>query len=823
MKILIVDDNPDDRRVLRYLIQQRGHQAVEAQNGVEGLQRAHDDPPDLIISDALMPEMDGYQFLRAVKQDERLRAIPFVFYTSSYREDKDVRLALSLGADAFLVKPIEPIELWARIESLLQAERKQAAPVPSLVQEDAEYLKRYSEVVATKLEKKVRELEQTLQQQRRTEQALRVSEDRLRSTLEAAEIVAWEVNPVTGAHFEAGPVGKVFGRGEGFSHPRVEDFAESIHPEDRPRVLERLARALRGEAEYAVEYRILLPDGTVRWLAAHGDLQRDSEGRPARLLGIASDITERKQAEAALERDEAQLAAIYDHAPVMMCLINERREVERMNRAMAELAGAQSPTGVPQCPGDFLGCLHALEDPAGCGAGPDCGTCSLRLAMLETFQSGRPQRRVETTLSRNLQGVRTELRLAVSTAFLQITGEPKVLLCLEDITDRKRLEAQFLQAQKTEAIGQLAGGVAHDFNNILAAIMMHLGLLQLNPALDEETRQALKDLDAEARRAAALTRQLLMFSRRSVLAVKPLDLNEVVANLLKMLGRLIGEQIDLRFDGKTGLPSVEADAGMLEQVLMNLVVNARDAMPKGGRITISTSLADLDETDATANPERRPGRFVCLAVSDTGCGMNEATLKRVFEPFFTTKEAGKGTGLGLATVHGIVAQHRGWVEVDSVVSEGSTFRVFLPALARADTPIAADAQVEAVRRGRETILLVEDDTKVRGMIGQALRVLGYRVYEAANGQAAMALWQTHGAQVDLLLTDMVMPEGMTGLELTERLRALRPGLKTIISSGYSAEIVQAGVPTAAGVVYLPKPYEAKTLAEVVRNCLDRKD
>lgn len=243
---------------------------------------------------------------------------------------------------------------------------------------------------------------------------------------------------------------------------------------------------------------------------------------------------------------------------------------------------------------------------------------------------------------------------------------------------------------------------------------------------------------------------------------------------------------------------------------------------KGGRITISTSLAELDEAGVTANPERRPGRFVCLAVSDTGCGMDEATLKRVFEPFFTTKEAGKGTGLGLATVHGIVAQHKGWVEVESAVGQGTTFRVFLPALARREAVAAADSEPEPVRRGRETILLVEDDTKVRQMIGQALRVLGYRVYEAANGQEAMALWQTHGPQVNLLLTDMVMPEGMTGLELTERLQALRPGLKAIISSGYSAEIVQAGVPTAAGVVYLPKPYEAKTLADVVRNCLDGK-
>jgi CheY-like chemotaxis protein len=382
------------------------------------------------------------------------------------------------------------------------------------------------------------------------------------------------------------------------------------------------------------------------------------------------------------------------------------------------------------------------------------------------------------------------------------------------------LESQLRQAQKLEAVGQLAGGVAHDFNNILAAMMMHLGLLQMNAALDAETQQALKELDAQTRRAAALTRQLLMFSRRSVLAVRPLDLNEVVANLLKMLSRLIGEQIELRFDGMAGLPPVGADAGMLEQVLMNLVVNARDAMPKGGCITIRTRCEDLGGRDIRLNPNRRSGRFVSLAVADTGTGMEEATLKRIFEPFFTTKEAGKGTGLGLATVHGIVAQHRGWVEVESAPGQGTTFRVFLPSMVEATEPVAPVAPREELRRGRETVLLVEDDAKVRRSVCQALQALGYRVYEAANGQDAVRLWQEVGVQVQLLLTDMVMPEGMTGLELVESLQALKPGLKAIISSGYSAEIVQAGVPSEKGIVYLPKPYATKTLAEIVRQCLD---
>jgi CheY-like chemotaxis protein len=268
------------------------------------------------------------------------------------------------------------------------------------------------------------------------------------------------------------------------------------------------------------------------------------------------------------------------------------------------------------------------------------------------------------------------------------------------------------------------------------------------------------------------------------------------------------------------LPLVEADAGMIEQVLVNLVVNARDAMPQGGRLTITTAVEEVTEADRAARPEARPGRFVCISTSDTGVGMTPETLQRIFEPFFTTKEAGKGTGLGLATVHGIVAQHKGWVEVESAVGRGSTFKVFLPVAPRAAAPAPLEPGERPLRRGQETILLVEDDAVLRRVVTLALRSLGYRVHAAANGKEAMQLWQDCGAEVHLLLTDMVMPEGMTGLELVERLRELRPGLKAIIMSGYSAEFSRPGVLKNAGVGYLPKPYETTVLAEMLRRALD---
>ena len=388
-----------------------------------------------------------------------------------------------------------------------------------------------------------------------------------------------------------------------------------------------------------------------------------------------------------------------------------------------------------------------------------------------------------------------------------------------DVTREMALEAQYRQAQKMEAIGQLAGGVAHDFNNILAAFMMHLGLLRERPELDAEMREDLTELEAGARRAASLTGQLLMFSRRSVMQAKPLDLNEVVENLLRMLRRLIGEQIRLQFHASPALPRTHADAGMLEQVVMNLSINARDAMPQGGCLTLSTSVLELSAAQAAHYADRRPGRFVRLSVADTGTGMNKATFNRLFEPFFTTKEVGKGTGLGLATVYGIAKQHQGWVE--SVLGQGSTFHVFLPASNESAAQAAPVSDAKPICRGSETILLVEDEADVRTTITSFLRHYGYRVLGACNGPEALALWEKHRGAIDLLFTDMILPGGLTGLDLTAQLRKEKPGLKVVLSSGYSAALASAGNLAAHRITYLPKPAEPGPLAAAVRQCLDQ--
>jgi signal transduction histidine kinase/HAMP domain-containing protein len=400
----------------------------------------------------------------------------------------------------------------------------------------------------------------------------------------------------------------------------------------------------------------------------------------------------------------------------------------------------------------------------------------------------------------------------------------RVLHCyVEDITDRLNLEAQLRQSQKMESIGQLAAGVAHDFNNMLTVIQGHSGILLARTDLPPELLDCTQAIYLSADRAARLTRQLLMFSRKNVMKPEPLDLRKVVSDLSKMLKRLLGETVTLEFNPPPELPLVQADTGMVEQVIMNLAVNARDAMPQGGTLTISASPIEMNDAYVQTHPEAHLGAFVCLRVSDTGCGMDSATMARIFEPFFTTKEVGKGTGLGLATVYGIVKQHEGWVEVSSEVGRGTTFNVFFPASSepvKAPPPEEA-ALAAAVRGGHETILVVEDEPLLRDMAHLILQDCGYQVLEAGSAAEALQVWERQTGAIDLVLTDVVMPGGMSGRELAVKLLASQPRLKIIFTSGYNVEETNTDFFRRGGAVFLQKPYTRPKLAKTVRDCLDK--
>lgn len=393
---------------------------------------------------------------------------------------------------------------------------------------------------------------------------------------------------------------------------------------------------------------------------------------------------------------------------------------------------------------------------------------------------------------------------------------------VEDITERLSLEAQLRQAQKMESIGQLAAGVAHDFNNMLTIIRGHSSSLLARPALPPEVVGSVQAVYFAAERAAGLTRQLLMFSRKNVMQPELLDLQKVVGNMSKMLERLLGETITLEFQPAVENSFVQGDCGMIEQVVMNLSLNARDAMPRGGRLTIGVETVDVDPVFIETHPQAHAGRFVRLRITDTGIGMDSATLGRIFEPFFTTKDVGKGTGLGLATAYGIVKQHEGWLEVDSEPGKGSTFHVFLPA----SDKVPAFAEEEAasaapVAGGSETILIVEDEPVLRSMARDILEEYGYRILEASSGREALDVWNRRANEIDLLLTDMVMPDGISGADLVERLLAGQPRLKVVFTSGYTGNEVNQKMLARTRASFLAKPYTHAELAKTVRDCLDQ--
>ena len=371
-----------------------------------------------------------------------------------------------------------------------------------------------------------------------------------------------------------------------------------------------------------------------------------------------------------------------------------------------------------------------------------------------------------------------------------------------------------------EAVGQLAAGVAHDFNNILTVIRGHVSLQLASSELKGANRTSLAQVLAASERASSLTRQLLSFSRRQVAQPRPIQLHQVIGQVSDMLRRLLGDHVGLEVACPDDLPAIVGDPGNVELVVMNLAVNARDAMPDGGSVRIGAAPANFTHHDCARFPDRRPGGFVRLSVSDTGCGMSPEVLVRVFEPFFTTKEIGKGTGLGLATVYGIIRQHEGWIEVKSQPGAGTTFDLFFPCSAGAieelELPIYEPAEATG---GTETILAVEDEPALRELVQVVLESAGYRVLLAENGQNALALFAEHADEIDLLITDMVMPGGINGRELAARLQTQKPGLRAVFTSGYSSDLMGDDAPHSNEIDFLQKPYDPDTLLRLVRACL----
>ncbi|HEU5124461.1 MAG TPA: PAS domain S-box protein [Verrucomicrobiae bacterium] len=532
-----------------------------------------------------------------------------------------------------------------------------------------------------------------------------------------------------------------------------------------------------------------------------------AEGEISHFIAVKQDVTERKQAEAALESAQEKLNRLLAHSPAVIYslrLENGKWLPVWVSENIKQLFGYNSED--VRSPEWWAEHVHPEDR---------------RLTLGEDTRlltSGHSNK--EYRFKHNDGGYRwlsDEQQLVRDAA-----GQPcEIVGVWMDVTDRKGLEAQLRQAQKLESIGQLAGGVAHDFNNILTVIQGHASLLLSNRALGDGPQESAQQIALASERAATLTRQLLTFSRKQVMQPKVLDVNDVVGNVLKMLKRLLREDVSLQVEYSANLPMVHADAGMLEQVLMNLAVNGRDAMPNGGELTISTAEVAIGPEYLLSHAHGSAGKHVRLSVSDSGCGIDPEILPRIFEPFFTTKPVGYGTGLGLATVHGIVHQHRGWIDVESERGKGTVFRVYFPVVNEPEKRAAAPASESPVPHGTETILLVEDEDAVRTLARNVLERKGYKVIEAVSAVEALKNWDQLREKVNLVLTDMVMPGGMTGLDLMKKLNAESPSLPAIYTSGYSVDIVGKEFELRDGINFLQKPYGPRRLAQTVRDALDK--
>ncbi|MGO8927084.1 MAG: PAS domain S-box protein [Limisphaerales bacterium] len=633
----------------------------------------------------------------------------------------------------------------------------------------------------------------------RAEQALRESEQRFRELFEGSPDAVF-VEDVNGIVLDINPAAcRLHGVArESLIGRNVCDLAPPERREDVARDFKTLVEGRLGQIEgasYAQDGRVVPVEVRASRL--------NYAGQAAVLLHVR-DITDRKLAEAALRSSEMLFHSVWENSADGMRLTDENGNMVAVNNAFCRLVGMRQEAleGKP-----FTVIFADSEQPE---------------RMMEEFRQRFRNRVIEPQRERRLTLRNGNVvTLEDTSSFVELRGQPPMLLGLfRDVTAQKRLEEQLRQSQKMEAIGQLAGGVAHDFNNLLTVINGHASLLIASGGLAGVAARSAQQISQAAERAAALTRQLLAFGRRQLMQPRQLDMNEVVTNMTKMLGRILGEDIALQLNYSPQPARVQADAGMMEQVLLNLAVNSRDAMPKGGLLAIRISALEVDARRLAQHSEARAGQFVCLSVTDTGCGIPPENLRRIFEPFFTTKEVGKGTGLGLATVYGIIKQHQGWIEVESEPGKGTTFRVFLPrSLEAAEAGIERRAEPPA-RGGTETILVVEDEAPVRELVCNLLAGYGYQILQAESGAKALQVWRESKDRINLLLTDLVMPNQMNGRELADRLWTERPRLKVIFTSGYSADVVGEDFVLRPGINYLQKPYHPHKLALAVRDYLD---
>jgi PAS domain S-box-containing protein len=772
-RVLIIEDDLVIADLLAQSFSARGYVAQVAGSGKKAREALTTFLPNLIVLDYHLPDTDASILLAEFHSLEPAPAI--VVMTG----DTNPTLALQvmkLGARGYVRKPFEPAYL---VEICEHARRESA-------------LLRVEDL----LEKRTRQLQ--------------ASEERYRMLVEniPGAVFHCECQPPWRMNHVSQGVRELTGYpADRFLKAPQLAWQDLIVPDDLPLVTEQVKQAMDHRRAYATEYRIQHADGRQLWVLEHGQAVLGPNGDPLCLEGVILDISARKQAEqtaasalASLSESEAKFRTLAESAPFAIMIHKEGKWVYA-NPAGEQITGYGAAELTRM---NFWECIHPAER--------------------EKIRHDDQERQLGKTVSnhadyRLVSKDGAEKIAHVTSVLISFQSQPAVLVSMIDLSERRRLMEQLEQAQKMEAVGRLAGGVAHDFNNLLTAIKGNVSLAQDILSSDHEAQEYLHEIDLSANRASSLTRQLLAFSRKQLIQPKITNLNDLVKNFRSMLTRLIGEDVQLRFDLAQDILPVKVDAGQIEQILLNLAVNARDAMPKGGTLSILTTNVRLDQGFGGSHLGLQPGSYVKLTVADTGNGMTEEIRRHLFEPFFTTKPVGQGTGLGLATVYSAVRQNGGAIEVESETGRGASFFIYLPEASAAPYAKAGSATAEHSLHGRETILLAEDDASIRLLTRKYLERHGYQVITCADGIEAMKAAAKHEAPIQLLVTDVIMPN-MNGRELHDRLSATHPAMRTLFVSGYTGDVIAQHGVLDSGVNFLPKPCDPREMLQRIRAILD---
>jgi PAS domain S-box-containing protein len=767
LRVLILEDNPRDVELCIQALNKAGFElqadAVDTEEGFVSKLQSCD--YDLILSDFRIPTWNGLEAFRLLKQ--KGKDIPFILVTGTLGEEAAVDL-IKEGVDDYILK-----------DSLVR--------LPSAVRRA--------------LEEKI-----TRDERERATQSLRESEERVRLLLDSTAEAIYGIDVQGKCTFcNAASLrllgydnpGDLLGKQMHWlmHHTRADG---NRYPIEECKIYMGFRE---GKGSHSDDEVLWKKDGS-SFPAEYWSYPMFRDGKPIGSVVTFLDIAERKRAEEALRRSEARVRRLVESNIIGISTGDLSGKLIDANDAFLGLLGFSREDLLS---GEMR--WDALTPPE------YRDTDQLAVEQLKSTGSASPW---EKQLFRK-DGSRVSVLIGVAT-LTAARGELEAVSFVVDISERKELEAQLRMAQKMEAVGQLAGGIAHDFNNLLGVIIGWSEVFEERLGQNDPLRPKAEQIKKAGQRAAALTRQLLAFSRKQVLEPTVLDLNVAVADTLKMLQRLIGEDIELTMIRGPDLGRVKADQGQIEQVIMNLAINARDAMPRGGKLSITIANAEMDDISVRQHPGAVPGSYVMLAVSDTGCGMDHETQARIFEPFFTTKELGSGTGLGLSTVYGIMKQSGGYISVYSELGRGTTFKSYLPRIEQSVSQGTPGRNIKDSVKGWETVLLVEDAQPLRELARELLEINGYAVLEAANGADAIQVAEKYGKPIHLLLTDVVMP-GMDGSKLAERMGHSHPGIKVLYMTGYTDDaIVHHGV-LDSGIALLQKPFTRESLTRKVREVL----